>query len=270
MKKLSLILCAITCLLTVTATGCGEDTNNTAAVAESLQTSATEQEVVKPIMHNVVKTSHHELDLAEWAYTLKELVDNSDFIAKIKVTDASPYVPEEGLEVDTMVTPEIIEVYKGEYNGNPLNICGGFVKLKDYINGNKGNPSADILPDVMTKTSLYTEEELEEEFYDNYINNYIPNPGDTLICFGGELETIPYYVVSYLYQGIFLCENGIVENQALQICSEGFIEPLVEDMLEIFSCAQIVEQTREFCSNKECMQIPEDDFIAKLKELCSK
>lgn len=268
MKKLSLILCAVTCLLTVTATSCSKETDNSAAISESSQTSTVEHDAT-PVKHNVVKVTQHAVDMPKCAYTLKELIEYSDFIAKVKVIDTSSYVPEGGLEVDTMVTPEISEVYKGEYNGNPLYISGGFIKLKEYISGNKSNPDADILPDIMTKESLYSEEELEEEIYDNFINNYIPDPGDTLIYFGEESKTKPCYAAAYTYQGVFLCEDGIVENQALESRSKGYCEPLVEDMAEMFSGAQIVDQTREFCSNEECMKIPEDDFIAKLKELCS-
>lgn len=269
MKKLSLILCTVACLLPVTSAGCVKETDNSTTVSKGIQTSITEQEAVKPVKHNVVKTSVHEVDMPKIAYSLKEVIEYSDFIAKVKVIDTSSYVPESGLEVDTMVTPEIVQVYKGEYNGNPLHICGGFIKLKDYISGNNSNPDAEILPDTMTKSSLYTEEELEEEIYDNFINNYIPDPGDTLIYFGEESKVEPCYAVAYNYQGIFLCEDGVVENQALELSSNGYCEPLVKDMAEMFSSAQIVDQTREFCSNKECMKIPEHDFIVKLEELCS-
>ncbi len=256
MKKLSLLLSTLLCL-SVFATGCGDESSSSSAQSESSQAMASTE---KP-KHNVVKTTFGECDYPDLPHSLEELADDSDFIAKIYVADTSAYA--DSLFVITTITPEFLEVYKGEYDGSPLKIQGGYMKLGDYIS--TAYEGIEGVPDELTDTSGYTEEQLDEEIYDSIDNTYIPDPGDTIIYFGKKYFDNDYYSVAGGYQGVFKCNGDMVENQGLEVSENGLTEPIAKDLMEKFSGAEIIEQPLEYVRNDEMLTLPANEFETELK-----
>lgn len=259
MKKLSLFLCTLVCL-PILATGCGDKSGSSSAQSESSQMTAT---VEKP-KHNVVKTTFGECDYVHLPDTLDELINEADFIAKIYVSDTSVSAAE--LFVTTTITPEFLEIYKGEYDGSPLNIYGGYMKLRNYMS--TAYEGIEGVPDELTDTSRYTEEQLGEEIYDNITGTYIPDPGDTIIYFGEKSDYNNCYEVAGAYQGVFNCNGDMVENQGLEVSENqnGFNEPIANDIMEKFSGTEIIEQPLEYVDKEEMLTIPANDFETELRD----
>lgn len=224
MKRLSLFLSALGCLSLILSSGCE---NNT----KTAKTESSQGENVQSIEHNVINSLSADAELVKTAQSFEELADASDFIAEVKITDTSSFVPEGTIKICTEMTPEIIKTYKGEYNGNSLIITGGYMNCREYAMSEEFFS----MPKNPMDVSKFTEEELETgEIYFNWLNNYIPDPGDTLIFFGCEATDGNYYV-TYDYQGIFLGENDTISNQALVMNdNSGYTEPLVKDLMQKF------------------------------------
>lgn len=242
------------CSLLLSA-GCSSD--STADVNDS--------QTVQKAEHNVVSSAKSYADYVKLADTLEELISESDFIAEVKVTDTSSYIWPDTDMIYTLLTPEVINVYKGTYNNELLNVGGGYMNYKEYAN------SPEVIKDFghALDTSQYTEEELKTaEFYYDKCGNYIPEVGDTLIYFGirdrnGDTEN---YFITYTFQGLFLCDGDSVSNQALEINgSGGFTEPLAKDLMQKFSSAQTASLQDELSETLTVLNIPKSDFINELE-----
>lgn len=222
----------------------------------------------------LVLTATTHADFDELAYTLGELEEESDFIAEIKVTETSTYVYPDTDSIHTLLTPEIVEIYKGSYNNEKLDLCGGYMNYADYY-------SAPIFQEEEEwntfNTSAYTEEELTTaQVYWDFCNNYVPEVGDTLIFFGKRDANGNYYVTND-YQGMFRLDGDNWTNQALIVNDNDWQEPLVTDLLslsgaETVESDEIVTFTRDGItydkpqSTYETMlSIPTDTLIAAIQ-----
>lgn len=253
MKRFPFMLSILTCLSMTLATGCQESAGNSTA---EIQSDTQQPE------HNIVYSYSSTADLAKVAYNLDELVEASDFIAEVRVKETSSFVAGDTIMINTKITPEIIKTYKGEYNGNSLIIGGGYMNCKEYAM----SVDASDMPKNPVDISKFTKDELENgEVYFNWLNNYIPEKDDTIIYFGYENDDGDYNV-TYSYQGVFLCKNNNVSNQALCINEHDFTEPLVKDLSSTFSkTSEISTFSSRTVESKEVLSIPENEFTAKLE-----
>lgn len=184
----------------------------------------------------IVHTISANADFAEFAYTLDELKNASDFIAEVKIVETEAFLKDEQSVIFTEMTPEVIKIYKGEYNGESLVMGGGYMDCLQYADAEFFR-AADI-------NMEYTDEELENGLvYYDWCNNYVPEVGDNLIFFG-VLDDDGNYAVTYSYQGIFLCEGENVSCQALSVERDGWTEPLAEDLFDKFGSEDVSMQSR--------------------------
>lgn len=234
--------------------GCNDNNSSNSAVEKTTKNQS--------VKHNVVKVIESSGDMYKSAKTFEELVDDSEFIAEVKITETTSSISTMGNMIYTNLTPEIITLYKGTYSGEKLSMYGGYMNVKEYY-------SSDISKAALKDNSSQTdcsEKELEsQEIYQNWFNSYIPDVGDTAIFFG-NLAKDGTYRITYEYQGMFKCEGNDVSNQALVINDKsGFTENLVKDLQEEVSSAKIVEKDIKFSNQKKVLSLAKEDFIEKIK-----
>lgn len=221
-------------------------------------------ETAMSIEHNVIHSYSVAADIAKIADTLEELIADSDFIAEVKVKGVSSSFENDSILINTEITPEIIKTYKGEYNGNLLILCGGYMNYKEYAN------SSNIINTLgkPIDTSKFTEEELENgEIYFDWFNTYIPEVGDTLVYFGKEMDTGDYYITNS-YQGLFRCDGDKVSNQAFSINNSGYTESIAEDLNKKFSkSAKISKFHSQVVEEKDVLSISKKDFVSKIDDI---
>ncbi|MGN0621850.1 MAG: hypothetical protein ACI4I9_08275 [Porcipelethomonas sp.] len=246
-RRICALTCALACSLSLFSAGCGSDSSEKSTTADSGH-------------KNVVGTIRTVCaDLVHCSFTLEELIADSDFIAEIKVAETSQFVYPGTEQIITRITPEITEVYKGEYNGGGLNVNGGYMDYYEYMS----------YPDAISPagTSECTEEELEtaEVFY-SWLDCYVPAEGETVVYFG-RLGNDGEYNVTNSYQGIFRLEGENLTNQALEVNVNNWTEPLAEDLSENIEGAQIIDYTEKTTSHTEVVSVPRSAFAEKLTEL---
>lgn len=206
-KKIALILCSSLLF----CAGCSQ--------------ASAEEKMASPEKNIIDTVEITCVEMIEVAQSFEELCNKSDFIAEVKITEASPYFTNDGSDrVFTEMTPEIIEIYKGEYNGEKLGTCGGLMKYTDYTKRRR------ISDDALT------EEERENGYvYYNWLNNKIPEVGDTVIFFGTYSEDNNQFMNTYGYQGIYFCEGEKVTSYSLNYqWQDGWKENLILDYEENF------------------------------------
>ncbi len=247
-------ICALTGVfasITLLLTGCGN------AAADSGENSTAE----KNSHDNVIYLAKAEADYAHVAKSMDELVSDSDWIAEIRVTDVSSCVFEGTDEIHTLITPEVIQTYYGSYDGGTLEVYGGYMNYKAYMD-----------EAFMSKYDTFdvgdiSEEKLETgEIYYNACNSHIPEKGETLLFFGRQKEDGSGYVVTNNYQGLFLCDGDTLTNPALIVeDASGWQEPLVEDILGQCSQANIIAPLSEACDQAQILSLSRTEFLDKIK-----
>ncbi len=201
---------------------------------------------------NVVLSIDTEADRIELAHSFEELCNKSDFIAEVKITESSAYFADDGSDrVFTEMIPEIIEIYKGEYNGEKLGTCGGFMEYNEFVK--QRNVSEENL----------TEEECEPGYvYYNWLDNKIPEEGDTIIFFGTYSEETNQFMNTYSNQGIYFCEGENVMIYSLECYDDGsWKEPLLVDLEEKFTSEEV---QRSSVSDGD-ISLNKSEFVAALK-----
>lgn len=188
---------------------------------------ASGESAASPENTGVLLTAKTTSDLEEVAYTLTDLVEASDFIATVQVAETHEYVYPDTTYIQTQITPQVLTVYKGTYNGEFLEIEGGCMDYNDYT-------SAPIFQQESIQTfdvSSYSVEELDTaRVYEARNNGYVPQAGDTLLFFGKQADADTYYV-TYGYQGVFVLQDGSWYNPGLVVEENDWQEPLVTDLL---------------------------------------
>lgn len=199
----------------------------TVILACVITTGCAEKPVMTSREERVVYTAAAEADFAEIADSLYELIEASDLVAEVKILETEAFLKADQSVVFTRMTPEVTELFKGEYNGEKLVMGGGYISCGEYSEAG--------FFDAAGMNIAFTEDELENGLvYYDWCNNYVPEAGDTIIFFG-TLNENGEYEVTYSYQGIFLCEGKHVSCQALSVGRDGWTEPLASELLERFS-----------------------------------
>lgn len=222
----------------------------------------------------IVFNASSQADFNELASTLNDLENKSIFIAKVSVEEAHSYVYPNSDDIYTQITPNVLEIYKGSYNNEKLELYGGEMLYTDYYNAlsdeDKEMNSFD--------TSKYSQNEIDSaRVYWNFCNLYVPQVGDTLLYFGVRSDDGNYYV-SYDYQGVFLLQDGNYVNQALIVDQNNWQEPLVTDLLSLTETKIVdstenlvrtidnVEYTYHQDSYSTMVAIPENTLIRAIQE----
>lgn len=187
-------------------------------------------------------------DMAEVAMSLSEMVNKADFIARIKVTSARSYLTEWGV-MQTETTPEVLEVYKGNYNNEPLYTFGGIMPYEIW---SQNEAIKEIISGHENLNSTVPPKYVREYFGDQYI----PNEGDEFIFFAKYSTDEQKYYSLYAYQGTFKVVGDSVENSALK-----HDIALIKDIGDTFGI--IFEEN-------DLVSVPKEAFISKITELCKK
>ena len=260
MKKV-VLLCFCLCGIMFCSVGC---VNDLSAEKVSLSSDSNNQtETASKQKHNVVRYVSSEAELADYAKSLDELIKSSELIVEAKVVATKSFVEKDSVIISTSMTPEIINIYKGEYNGEPLVVGGGYMKCKDYAEIDKFKDQE--LPNPLDK-STFTDKELEGEIYFNWMNNYTPEPGDRIIYFGSKSPLDGSYHVKNCYQGLFVCHGDTVENQAIEVGdNDGYVEPFAENIQKHIKNTKIRNIKNDLVTKNKSLIIPKDVFVEKLK-----
>lgn len=215
MKKKHFAVLTFALCFSLLSTACGTSKNST----ESTQTQK-----------GIVLTVSSTADFVDQATTLQELIDSSDIVAKVNVQKVDSCVYKGTDSVVTSITPEILEIYKGTYNGETFDMYGGYISCAEYQNAPIFQENDDALP---FDTSSYSESEINNaQLYWDWCNVYIPSAGDTLLYFGKVSDNNNFFLTN-AYQGLFHLEDGNWTNQALITGSQTQQELLVTDLLNI-------------------------------------
>lgn len=215
-KKLAYLLVPALCLGALAGCGEAQQTDSTADTKTG-----------------VMLCEKTDADFSKCADSLEKLVAHSDFIAELKVTAADAYVYPDSDIISTAITPEILTLYKGSYNGEQLHMSGGIISYQEYCSAlvfqQEGIPQWDL-------SSQYSADELASaRIYSDFCGNYVPQVGDTLLFFGVKDDQGGYYV-THDYQGLFRLDEGNWTNQALEIQAD-WQEPLATDLLTLSGAA---------------------------------
>lgn len=190
-------------------TNISESTNNESEIATN--------KVSKPENKKIALTVTTKSDYNKLAMNFSELVKDADVILKIKVMKVSSFVADNAM-IQTEITPQVQNIYKGVYNNEKLYVNGGEMLYDDFIKN-------DII-----KNTISGHDSLNENYKGMYVqqkvdNQYIFNIGDEYIFFAKKREDSQRYYSLYAYQGTFKIVNNNIENSALSND-----EPLKEDI----------------------------------------
>lgn len=163
----------------------------------------------KPIVNNKIDADIFRIEgHADWANVSKDiesLFKDSDLIVKAKITSVNYYCGNGGL-IYTKSIPEIIETYKGSYDGLPIKSIGGIVDYEEYI---KHDVDPNNFKEFESKTSKKPKK-IELVFDDIYTIH----SGEEYILFcqkvNGEMS------ITNSFEGLFKVNVNKVTNKALK------------------------------------------------------
>ena len=199
---------------------------------------------------NIVLALKNEAELEKCAYTFEELRDNVDFIAEADIVEAIPVIYEGLPYVNTELTPEIIDIYKGEYNGEKLVLIGGVISNKEYsVIAENNNIS-------------FTDEELDTGYVsDEWFDMDYPEAGDKVIFFGNYSDDGRIYA-AYDYQGLFTVDDGSVSISSLTADETGWYEDIAHDLEDNYNAKIELNESGETVT----ATIDKDILIKTLKQ----
>ena len=164
----------------------------------------------------VVRSMTHEASRIKHATSIQQLRDDADIIIEAEVTGVRSECFEDSGSIRTYLDVDVINEYKGSYDGSELYFFGGRVPADEYV------PNKDV------NFTLTDEERKNGLVEDNWFNIGIPEKGDTIIFFGKE-EDGRYYAL-YDMQGLFECSGDEVRITSLEVQSDGQPEPLAQEL----------------------------------------
>lgn len=211
MRKISIAFASILTMLSLSA--CTDDSSATAD-----NTKCTPGTVVLSICE--------EADLAHAAFTLEELITDSDVVVEGIVTSSTGVNHYgNGALIYTQMQINLIKTHKGEYTDQPLISVGGTLKLSDYL--------THLSAEHPAKNNHYTADELENGMVaSSFENNFAPQVGDHILFFGQYDALDPNAIFNTnTTQGLYCCDGETIYTTALHINENGWTEPLAEDMI---------------------------------------
>lgn len=260
MKKI--IICTLVATLFLGLCACNKNDVNVNNSSETDRADSKIEEIADMPEKEIALNIGTSNDYNKLALSFNDLVNDADFILKIKVKDIKPFINEQGM-IQSEITPIVQEIYKGSYNGEKLYVNGGemlydeFIQnevIKKQLDGHR-NPNGD-------------EQNKGKYVRQNVDDQYIFNLGEEYMFFAKDLGG--EYFSLYAYQGTFKISNGMVENSAL-----AYDEPLSKDIIKIFGI-----QSENSSNNKSNLQtfsideansltgkISEKIFTEKINEL---
>lgn len=251
-------ICIVLSFIFATLCGCEKEKNVSDDISTEINTKAQINESNQQNSNKspIGLTISQNSDINKLADSLKELYNDSDIVCQIKVTDVNPYI-DEMARIWTEVTPEVICIYKGNYNNEKINILGGRMPYSEFISNEtvKKKFEGKMHNEETSNELLNTDVEYIAD------NGYIYNIDDEYIFFGNYDDTKNNFITTYCYQGSFKIENGKVSNKAL---TSG--ENLKKDLLEKFNENNLKSKGLE----NELLEIEVDNFSNILKNLNNK
>ena len=141
----------------------------------------------------------------QMAENADDLAAYSNVILEITVSEAEGF--REGDLVATAVTPEIIAVHKGDYQGENIYFMGGEMNLKEFYDSSTRSEKAAL-------ASSATDEEMQTGIY-YYSRKGCPQiqPGERYLFFGTYIESGDYagqLLPLFEVDGFFACDDDTV------------------------------------------------------------
>lgn len=127
---------------------------------------------------------------SEFAYvpsSLQQLYEDSDFAAKLFITESEGKFYDESADIYTEFSADIVTLYKGEYHGECFRTEGGYVTLREYAERMIAYDSRGLTMENVK--AEFTEEQLENDWV--FLNNeesHAPQTGETILFFGKYWE----------------------------------------------------------------------------------
>lgn len=261
-RKLSILISVF--MLSMAFVGCENKTGsaeekdtNTTVKADGVIEEKMESETTDVSNREIAFEVVSNFDYNALAMNFSELVSASDLIVKIKVLDTKPFINDEGM-IQTEISPEILEIYKGTYEGQKLYVNGGEMPYEEYSNNETikklvaghENPNGD-------------EDNSGKYVRQNVDNQYIFHSGDEYIFFASKRGDSGLFFSQYAYQGTFKISDGVVENAAITD------EPLQDNISQIFSeNSQLSNKAKAYNKNSgnSDLVIGEDEFESQIKK----
>ena len=230
---------------------------------KAIETLATAEESEKQIEEKEIAYEIDvDCDYFELALSLDDLIKTSDFVAEIRVEDTRAFINENNGMIQTEVVPEVIEVIKGEYEGQLLYVNGGELLYDEYIANEV----------IAKQLSGHENPDGDEEYNGKYVREsvdgqYIFHTGETYIFFAKRRDDTGLYYSQYAYQGTYKVEDGVVRNEALKD------EPLLDDLNASFGKKEYLSESKiQDNNNKDSVMVKQFEsdevtFISSLKEM---
>lgn len=248
----SIILCLCACGTTSTK----ENSDDTTVIVDINDSENLNDDINKKEIAYEITTNS---DYNKLATDFNELIQDADLILKISVEDVCAFVGDNGM-IQTEITPNVQEVYKGSYNDEKLYVNGGEMLYDEFCKN-------EIIQKAL---SGHENPDGSDELYGKYVRQsvdeqYIFNVGEEYIFFAQKRPDTGKYYSLYAYQGTYKIIDGMIENSALD--NE---EPLKKDLSEMFNSQTESGSTQAFSlngkSNLETIT-SEEIFAKKINDL---
>lgn len=248
----SIILCLCACGTTSTK----ENSDDTTVIVDINDSENLNDDINKKEIAYEITTNS---DYNKLATDFNELIQDADLILKISVEDVCAFVGDNGM-IQTEITPNVQEVYKGSYNDEKLYVNGGEMLYDEFCKN-------EIIQKAL---SGHENPDGSDELYGKYVRQsvdeqYIFNVGEEYIFFAQKRPDTGKYYSLYAYQGTYKIIDGMIENSALD--NE---EPLKKDLSEMFNSQTESGSTQAFSlngkSNLETIT-SEEIFSKKINDL---
>lgn len=209
MRKLT-VICLVLCILIISLCGCDNEKSNDISMSNSSLTNVVDNITQAKNNNPVALTITTNCDYNKLAMSLKQLYEDSDIVCEITIKNVIPYINENGTIV-SKITPEIVAIYKGEYNYESFYSYGGRMNYSEYINN-------EIIQKKLEgkMESSISDEYLNQDVMQVFDDGYVYSVGEQFIFFGITNKEEGGYRQIYGYQGSFKIEGEQISNKALK------------------------------------------------------
>lgn len=191
-----------------------------------------------------------DLDTGATVYTFDELYNNSKIVMEFTVKEATPVVSESG-SLDTLITPEDVKLFKGQYNGEKIKTMGGVMKYDEYM----AYPQVAKMFELRQDPNAKNQDTSNKYFRSESMLEPIYTKGDRVLVFLKDHYTGEQGLLqlSHFYQSSFLVNGNVVENR---IIAKEHGEPLF---------AALNKEFPNKLRGAENFQFNKSDFVSKLE-----
>lgn len=229
-KTLSLVLAGILAIGVLVGFSNGNSSNNKKSNQSNTEVMDVNQQTAPPEYVNPNKIKDQDIFMSSKvvadlraeaiAKNFEAMYNNADLVIECTVKEVQPFV-EESANLNSIVTPDDVKVYKGEYKGQRFKGSGGVMKFDEYMAypqvkkqfEGREDPNA---KDQDTSNKYFVSE--NEEF------NPLYTKGDRILIFLKKFDKYNYgfegasdiMSLSNAYQSSFIINGDVIENKMFE------------------------------------------------------